>query len=261
MGMYLTPWLWFDGNQHGGMDYTLWEPMIVSRMSKPAPVTITMWGDYNPGNGTGTVNARFHNDSSATINGSVVFVITEDSIYYDAPNGVQWHSHVPKDYLPDNNGEAVSIPSGGFVTLTRSFTIQPEWNADYCKILTWIQNDNMQPDSTKEIWQGGMKRVRDLSIEEETVEQSVSDRVILMPNPCVDGTAFSLNLPEDTEYRITIFDVAGRCVRRLEGKSSGSQESIRWRCTDDAGSLVGSGVYFYRFESEVLNTTGKVVVR
>jgi len=261
MGMYLTPWLWFDGNQHGGFDYTQWEPMIVARMSQPSPVTITMWGDYNAGNGTGTINARFQNDSSATINGRVLFVITEDSIYYDAPNGVQWHSHVPKIYLPDYNGETVSIPSGGFVTLTRPFTIQPEWDEDYCKILTWIQDDNMQPDSTKEIWQGGMKRVKDLSIEEENLEQSVIDKVILMPNPCVDGTSFSFNLPEGMQYRIAIFDVAGRCVSRLEGESSGKQESIMWRCKDGAGSLISSGVYFYCFESDDFSVTGKVVVR
>jgi len=260
-GGYATPWLWYDGDQHGSYTYSLWRSKIVARMNQPSPVTVTLWGDYNSANGNGTFNVQFRNDSTATINGRVIMVITEDSLYYLAPNGDAWHNHVARDYVPNQNGQTVTIAPGDSVTVTQSFTTSPSWDVNKCDIITWIQDDNMQPDSTKEIWQGGMKRVKDLSIEEENLEQSVIDKVILMPNPCVDGTSFSFNLPEGMQYRIAIFDVAGRCVSRLEGESSGKQESIMWRCKDGAGSLISSGVYFYCFESDDFSVTGKAVVR
>ena len=52
-GGYATPWLWYDGDQHGSYSYSLWESKITTRMAQPAPVTVTMWGDYSTTAGTG----------------------------------------------------------------------------------------------------------------------------------------------------------------------------------------------------------------
>jgi hypothetical protein len=260
---YVTPWLWYDGDKHGGYQYSTWQSKIVSRMNQPAPVTITMWGSYTPSDGTGTIYAQFRNDSTATTNGRVLIVITEDSLYYtNAPNGDYWHNHVARDYVPDQNGQMVSIPAGDSVTVSQPFTIQAGWNEDKCDIVTWIQNDVMQTDSTKEIWQGGYTKVTDLiGIEEENFDVIATKELSVTPNPCVNGTEFAFALPVGSEYKIDIYDVLGRRVRTLEGVSSSDQESVTWSCMNDIGSRVATGVYLYRFESELLKTTGKIVVR
>ncbi len=259
--LYVSPWLWFDGDPHGGYDYTQWESKILGRMSQPAPVTITMAGYYNPGSRNGVVEATFRNDSTDTIAGRVILVITEDSLYYSVSNGDQWHNHVARDYLPTSSGQRVNIPAGDSVTVTQVFTIQSDWNPGKCDIITWIQNDSIQADSTKEIWQGGVIKVVALGIEEERVDQNQIQRINPVPNPFLEKTRFSFCLPAGVGYRITIYDVSGRHIRRLKGLSSGDRELVTWNRKDDAGSRVGSGVYLYTFESDIINTSGKLIVR
>lgn len=138
------------------MDYTQWESMIVARMNQPAPVTIKLDGNYSSVNNSETIYATFRNDSTATISGRVISVIIEDSLFYPAPNGVMWHCNVPRDYIPGDSGTMVSILPNDSITITMPFTTHPNWNKSRWKLLTWIQNDFMQPDSTKEIWQGAV---------------------------------------------------------------------------------------------------------
>lgn len=253
-GMYIEPWLWYDGNQHGGYDHSLWESMIVNRMNQPAPVTIHLDGEYSPSNNSGTIYATFRNDSSATISGRVIIVITEDSLFYPAPNGAMWHCNVPRDYIPTHNGITTSIPPGDSVTITMPFTTHPNWNKSHCKIKTWIQNDIMQPDSTKEIWQGAMVNLLELGIKEE--QSSEIKEFQVLPNPCISGGFIKFNLPFAGEYKITIFDCTGRMVNKF----SKNTKRIEWNLKDLKGNQIPPGVYYYCIVSEVFKTNGKIVV-
>ncbi len=261
---YATPWLWYDGDPHGSYTYSQWQSKIVTRMNQPAPVTVTMWGDYSVTAGTGTINAQFRNDSTATMAGRVLFVITEDSLYYTgAPNGDLWHNHVARDYIPNQNGQFVSISAGDSLTVTYGFTIQAGWDENRCDIIAFIQDTQLQADSTKEIWQGGIKPVMELipGVEEHEVEIAPIYAVTTAPNPCVRNTSFQFDLPIGTDYRIDIYDVSGRRVRSLPGFTHQISGSVNWDLTNEQGAKVGAGIYLYRFTSEVLNTSGKVVVR
>ncbi len=238
----------------------LWESMITDRMAMPAPVTITMWGEYTPSTGEGTVNVHLQNDSTATVNGRVIIVITEDSLYYMAPNSVEWHNHVPRDYLPDYNGTLVSIPASDYAIVTQPFTINPIWNDNHCTIIAWIQNDSMQVDSTFEIWQGGMKKVTELGVEEVNTDVK-RNQVLVMPNPCVGETGFVFELPAGLEYTIAIYDVSGRRIKKFKGVSLGKHSAVQWNVRDSKGQTMSSGIYFYEFTSLLANTSGKIVVR
>ena len=253
-GMYAEPWLWYDGNQHGGMDYSQWESMIVNRMNQPAPVTIHLDGEYSPGSNSGTIYATFINDSTATINGRIIIVITEDSLFYPAPNGVMWHSNVPRDYIPTHNGTTISIPPGDSVTITMPFTTHPNWNKSHCKIKTWIQNDVMQPDSTKEIWQGAIVNLLELGIKEE--HSSEIKEIQVLPNPCVSGGFIQFNLPFTGEYEIEIYN----CIGRIVSKFSKNSNPMRWDLKDEKGNRIPAGVYYYRIFSEGFEKCGKFVV-
>lgn len=258
---YYTPYMWHDGHK-GGTGYSGWQTHISNRLSLPSPVTITMWGDWWPVQGTGTIYAQFRNDTTAALNGRVLIVATEDSIYRITSNGDFWHNHVARDYLPDHNGETVSIPAGDSITLSRTFILQPTWNPDMMEFVTWIQDLNMQPsDSTIEIWQGGILSIDELGIEEYGKTDIFTSHISPVPNPCVDGTRFSFTLPSDNAYRIQLFDVTGRKMRTLDGISSGNEESVNWNLKNEQGVRVSAGIYLYHFESETITTTGKVVVR
>jgi hypothetical protein len=258
---YYTPYLWYDGDK-GSTAYSTWQNLIQNRMLQPAPVTITMWGDWWPAGGTGTIYAQFRNDSIATINGAVNFVVTEDSIYRVTPNGDQWHNHVARDYLPTQAGEAVSIPAGDSVTLSRTFTLNTLWNESKIEFVAWIQNPSMNPaDSMKEIWQGGILGIAELGIEEYGNNAVTLSSIVPAPNPCVNGTQFSFELPTGQAYHIAIFDVSGRLVRKLEGISKDNEETVNWNLRNEQDTRVSAGVYLYYFVSESTRATGKVVVK
>lgn len=259
-GVYFEPWLWYDGDQHGGYNYFLWEGFITARMALPAPVTIEMWGDYTPATGQGTVNVYLQNDSTTTINGRVIIVITEDSLFYIAPNGNNWHNHVPRDYLPDHNGTMVSIPPGGYSIVTQPFTINSIWNDDFCTILAWIQNDSMYVDSTKEIWQGAMKKVTELGIA-ETEPNTWNSQLTIKPNPCHDRLTFTFDLLPGTEFKFFIYDILGRQVKEFNGVCSDQDMVIDWNLFDDQEQRLTPGVYFYDLVSVSQRITGKVVVK
>jgi hypothetical protein len=258
---YYTPYMWFDG-QKGGTGYAGWQAYVTNRMNQPAPVTITMWGDWFPAQGTGTVYAQFRNDTSVTLNGQVVFVATEDSIYRATSNGDLWHNHVARDYLPTQNGETVAIPAGDSLTLSRTFTLQPTWNPDMIEFVAWLQDVNMAPhDSTIEIWQGAILDIDELGIEEYGHNQALVQDITPVPNPCVNHTKLSFNLSKGIAYSITFYDVSGRKIRTLSGSASGSEEIVEWNLRNEQGTRVSAGVYLYRFESPEITTTGKVVIK
>ncbi|MBD3163120.1 MAG: hypothetical protein GF328_13540, partial [Candidatus Latescibacteria bacterium] len=71
------------------------------------------------------------------------------------------------------------------------------------------------------------------------------------PNPFRETTVIRFALPEQMRIDLRVYDLAGNCVRTLiDGavKSPG-QHYVDWDGTDDRGQRVGSGVYFYCFES------------
>jgi len=253
-GIYVEPWLWYDGNQHGGMDYSQWESMIVNRMNQPAAVTIHLDGEYSPGSNSGTIYATFINDSTATINGRVIIVITEDSLFYPAPNGAMWHCNVPRDYIPDDSGVTVSIPPNDSVTITMPFTTHPNWNKSHCKIKTWIQNDEMQPDSTKEIWQGAMVNLLELGIKEE--QTSEIKEIQVFPNPCLKNGSILFVLPVESDFEVSIYDCAGKLVNKFSDRA----KMTSWNLKDNRGYKVSPGVYFYWFVSKRFTKNGKIVV-
>jgi len=258
--MYFEPWLWYDGDQHGGFDFYMWESMITTRMNEPAPVTIRFWGDYTPTDGSGTVYVQFRNDSSATISGNALIVITEDSLYYNAPNGRDWHCHVPRDYLPDHIGTSISIPAGDSAVVSQAFTIDAAWNENMCKILAWVQDGVMQTDSTYEIWQGSMVNVTELAVEEQHEKTAPQNKVNVHPNPCTNYLNFTFGLPFGTGYSITLYDISGRSVRQFNGHIQDETEMVVWDRTDFQGIPVNAGIYFYRFQGADVRMTGKIVV-
>ncbi len=238
------------------MDYQTWESMIVNRMNQPAPVTVHIRGEYQPSNHSGFVSATFRNDSTAQINGRVLMVITEDSLFYPAPNGVVWHSNVPRDYLPDHNGTLVTIPPGDSITVSQSFTTNPAWNDAHLKFKTWIQNDVMLPDSTKEIWQGAMVNLLELAIKEENGVKIGNPDVSVIPNPAPNQVYFIINNTDTEDLLLEIYDIAGQRIKTINRIGP----CITWDRRYDNGRSVKAGVYLYRIKSGKMVKTGKVVL-
>jgi YVTN family beta-propeller protein len=68
-----------------------------------------------------------------------------------------------------------------------------------------------------------------------------------MPNPFNPVTTIRFTVPEDSDVNLTVYDVAGRRVKTLvNGHRKADFYRVIWEGTNNNGSRVASGVYFYR---------------
>lgn len=80
------------------------------------------------------------------------------------------------------------------------------------------------------------------------------------PNPFNPVTNISYTISNSDDVSIKIFDMTGKEIRTLLNKfqNKGSY-SLVWNGTDNSGSSVGSGVYFYRLQSGNFSETKRMV--
>ena len=69
------------------------------------------------------------------------------------------------------------------------------------------------------------------------------------PNPSAGGAALSCSMPFRAAVRVTVHDVAGRCVQRRElGEQGPGAYHFTWDGRDSRGSLASAGVYLLRLQ-------------
>lgn len=70
------------------------------------------------------------------------------------------------------------------------------------------------------------------------------------PNPFNASTLISYQLPQTGEVTLTIYNILGQKVRIFQpGKQSAGSYSINWDGSNQEGSQVSSGIYFYRLRA------------
>jgi FlgD Ig-like domain len=81
------------------------------------------------------------------------------------------------------------------------------------------------------------------------------------PNPFNPSTIISFTLPVKERVTIVVYDANGKQVRTLvdEDRDFGTHE-VAWDGRDDAGAVVGSGVYFYRLTAGKHSESKKMVL-
>jgi hypothetical protein len=81
------------------------------------------------------------------------------------------------------------------------------------------------------------------------------------PNPFNPSTTISFTLPAREQVTVSIYDANGRLVRTLldESRDYGTH-NVTWDGRDDAGTTVGSGVYFYRLSAGKYSESKKMVM-
>jgi hypothetical protein len=65
------------------------------------------------------------------------------------------------------------------------------------------------------------------------------------PNPFNSSTTIKYGLPVDSDISLTIYNLLGQRVKTVNMKQSAGYKSFTWDRTDNAGNIVGSGMYFY----------------
>ncbi|MBI3872101.1 MAG: T9SS type A sorting domain-containing protein [candidate division Zixibacteria bacterium] len=79
------------------------------------------------------------------------------------------------------------------------------------------------------------------------------------PNPFNAGTVIAFNLKQETDWSLAIYNIAGQTVRTFAGHDAGRAQ-VAWDGTDNAGTHVASGVYFYRVQAADFTATRKMTL-
>ena len=81
------------------------------------------------------------------------------------------------------------------------------------------------------------------------------------PNPCNPAATISFSLASAQHANLAIYDARGRLVRTLvDGTLAGGPHSIIWNGTNESGTRVASGVYFYRIAADKKTATKKILL-
>ncbi|MGD8782661.1 MAG: FlgD immunoglobulin-like domain containing protein, partial [Ignavibacteria bacterium] len=66
------------------------------------------------------------------------------------------------------------------------------------------------------------------------------------PNPFTSETAITYKLNEQSDVRVTIYDILGREIKKYGvGKQEAGTHGIKWDGRNNTGEKVTAGVYFY----------------
>ena len=96
------------------------------------------------------------------------------------------------------------------------------------------------------------------------VKTSVPDKFTLgnnYPNPFNPTTTFNFSIAKSGLVRIAVYNVLGQKIKTLLNKNmQAGNYKATWDGTDNFGSHVSSGVYFYRLESQSFSVTKKMIL-
>lgn len=262
---YAWPWLWMDGDPDPGYASGAWESYLLQRLPVPSSFDMNLAGAYDPATHAGQLDITIRNDGSAPYTGTLQFVITESGLFYDAPNGVDWHEHVMRDMVPNERGTPVTIQPGEDAVVSQPFAISPTWVEENCELICFIHDNTFQPDSTREVQQAVKVALLELPDPAGVDDVARSGSAILLhanePNPGSAATEISFTLREAADVRLAIFDVSGREVKTLlAGPQSAGTHTVGWNGVAEDGRPALSGVYFYRLEALGQNCTRQLLI-
>ncbi len=80
------------------------------------------------------------------------------------------------------------------------------------------------------------------------------------PNPFNPSTKICLALPNASAWTVKIYNVAGQLVNEFSDYSEAGTVEVMWKGTDNNGSAVASGIYFYKAQAGQYTATRKMVL-
>ncbi|SYZ71852.1 hypothetical protein TRIP_C10051 [Candidatus Zixiibacteriota bacterium] len=81
------------------------------------------------------------------------------------------------------------------------------------------------------------------------------------PNPFNLSTVISYDLPRRAEVSLTIYNIMGQIVRKIEiGSKPAGKYSVVWDGNNDDGQAVASGIYLYKIDAGSCTATKKMIL-
>ncbi|MBD3232413.1 MAG: T9SS type A sorting domain-containing protein [candidate division Zixibacteria bacterium] len=136
------PYAWIDGFVRASYEYNNWENLMLDRYEVDAPLEIQLNGWFSDTEREGNLDLSITAHEPITQTGlRVRIALTEDSLYYEAPNGTNWHNNTMRDIIPDTLGIFLEISQGQTVELSQPFECPEPLVIEQCELVAWVQAD------------------------------------------------------------------------------------------------------------------------
>ena len=100
-----------------------------------------------------------------------------------------------------------------------------------------------------------------LSVFNKLIKNNTLGEIVATPNPFNPKTTFKYYLFNKSLVKITIFNMLGNVVNNLfDDIQSPGINTVNWEGTDNIGSSVPSGVYFYQIQIGNRAVTNKIML-
>lgn len=131
-----VPTLVIDGDVRSE-SYTSWGRLIASRRSISSPVKI-----YADMSSFGIARIKlFAEEGFPAETYRLFFVVVEDSIRYNAPNGQRIFHQVMRAIFPTSSGKQIFVEPGETTRTEINYYLKPEWNIINTHAVIFIQNE------------------------------------------------------------------------------------------------------------------------
>jgi hypothetical protein len=254
-----VPYLKIDGVLMPSGPSGYWQS-IQSRYAADSPIEINLDGIFDPTAGNGMLNIRVvGTDYIDWTNLFVRIALVESNINWRGPNGTTMHNQTMRDMIPDPTGTSITVNLGDTVTLSQVFSCPTQVVADNSQLVVWVQSD-----MNKEILQAARISLSDITtigIDDNATLPGSFSLEQNYPNPFNAVTKIMYSLSNESNVRLTVYDLTGRQVVCLQnGKQGTGHYQINWNGADSNGKTVSSGIYFYRLEAGDKSVTKRMAL-
>lgn len=125
-------------------NYDYYRPIFDAHKTLSSPFEMTLiMGTHNLAAGTGTIGVKVKNVNIIPESGTLHFAVMERNIPV-LWQGMTEIDYTVRDMIPDENGQAFTIPAGDSALFVRSFTIDPAWVLGKCQFAAFVQRSDKQ---------------------------------------------------------------------------------------------------------------------
>ena len=125
----------------GNFNEAVWTAEINNRLAETNSFVITFTVTYDSLSRNGTLDYEIGQLSGSQVNDLVLHIaVTENDLFYNAPNGETHFENTLRDLITPGNGENITINSGQSSTFSKNFTLMNGIDHKHAHIILFIQS-------------------------------------------------------------------------------------------------------------------------
>ncbi len=240
-----------DGIVDGEWLYETWGDLVEQRLQIVSPLEIEVGANWNYRLSTLLIAIQVTAVDSINYGDLRLHCVLVES---ELVHGDETFHQVMRDMIPDAQGEHFNISYGQILEFSRAYEFDPRIERANSDLVVFVQEY-----SNYDILQTCRLQINQIPVGIEDDDHRVIPSEVSLkihPNPFNSSANIEFELDEESEVRLSVFNVAGQKVADiLHGIYQSGKYHVKW----DADKHP-SGVYFYKLEANSLILSRKAIL-